>query len=166
MDRRPVLFATGTAVGTGLAVCLGDGVPIRPASGTDRPLAVDCADVSRPEPASPEATNAIQPIASPDPPSWPLDEAKVRAFVAAFDRAYRRNREIDAAEPYLVEYGFRLTGERVAELAVGGYLVRLEYVFSGTVAEGVAYDSATTGPVCHRLLGCNTCIHNRGWRSE
>ncbi|MFP4529781.1 MAG: hypothetical protein ACLFNC_00665 [Halodesulfurarchaeum sp.] len=145
MDRRSFLGATAAALSVGAAGCVGDGFPLRaPNAGDGQLLEADCGELSRPEPDAPTAGEAIQPVDYPGPPPTPLEETAALEYVSAFERAYRRNLEIQSASPYLIEYGLSETDRAVEERGTDGYLVRLEYVFHGTIADGPASDSAPT----------------------
>lgn len=145
MDRRRFLGATGAFLLSTSAGCL-DTVPLR-APGTKRmqPPEAECSAIERPAPPAPVADGAIQPVEYPGPPACPLEEAAALEFATAFERAYRRNLEVQSADPHLIEYGMTVRDRTIADGATrpeGSALVHLQYVFHGSVAEGPIYDSS------------------------
>jgi len=144
MQRRNFLGTTAAVLAIGSAGCLGKAQLQPPGDHQAQPPDVDCATIERPEPAAPTADEAIQPLEYPGSPPCPLDGASALEYATAFERAYRRNQEIQRADPYLTEFGMSVanrTAVNGTDIPGRGFLLQLQYVFHGSVAEGAVYDS-------------------------
>lgn len=131
MERRRVLFTSGTCLGGLLGGCLG----VSRVTGRGPPE-YDCSVARRPPPPTDsDEENPSENVSYPQRPASLSDTTAVIEYVKQYERAYRRNALRAKYGEKLVDVGYSVNEEWTHEAPKGAAVVRLLYFYSFKYSE-------------------------------